>query len=80
MSKLLHVRLDDEAHAALAAIQDHSAESASEAVRHALVSFARELRRRELAEEAAELMADTTDRRVVADTREFFGDVFDAAR
>ncbi len=79
MSKILNVRLDERSQTALSAIQEQGSDTASEAVRRALVAFARELREKELALEAAELMADDDDRKEVAATRDFFGDAFDAA-
>ncbi len=77
MAKVLHVRLDDEVQKILDEILAVDHVSASEAVRSSIVSYASERRARQLRREAAELMQDDVDRKVVADTREFFGDLLD---
>jgi hypothetical protein len=62
MAQAISVRLDDEAHRALRALEATGL-SRSDAIRSALVESARSLRRRrELAAEVATLQADDADR------------------
>lgn len=61
MEKAISIRLDDEAQEALRALTG-SGRSQSEAVREAIVEFARRRRRGDLAAEAERLSADRKDR------------------
>jgi metal-responsive CopG/Arc/MetJ family transcriptional regulator len=71
MARSLHVRLDDRAEMALAAVRDSGEMSDSEAVRTALrEAAARRRARSSIAEEVARLMADDGDREEMRVVRE----------
>lgn len=77
MGRLISVRLDDEAEAALESLAA-AGFSHSEAIRTSLVESAARRRDPSLAAEAARLAADDRDRRVVADVRSFMDELRDA--
>ena len=72
--KAISVRLDAEAQRALDRLTKDGA-SQSQAIRHALIRTAREIRREQIRADAERIGSDPHDLAVIAEIREFFGEL-----